>query len=83
VGNTRTRRSNCLDQSQPSSPRHNRHGGDYFFAPIAHVDAGPLAKPDEAAFVACTQRPWPYLNFGGILIGNPRSRLLTTDHRTP
>ena len=49
-------------------------------APIAYVDAGPLAKQTEAALVACTNRPWPYLNCVGTPIGNPRIRLVTTDH---
>ena len=49
-----------------------------FPAPGA-VDAGPLAKPDEATLKACTQRPWPYLNCVGTSVGNPRIRLITTD----
>ena len=49
----------------------------------ARVDAGPLAKPQEAALKACTQRPWPYLNCVGTPLGNPRIRLVTIDRLTP
>jgi hypothetical protein len=52
-------------------------------APSARLDAGPLAKPAEAALKACTQEPWPYLNCIGIPLGNPRIRLVTTDRLTP
>ncbi len=48
-------------------------------APIAHVDAGPLAKPAETAMKACTQRAWPYLNCVGTEFGNPRIRLVTVE----
>jgi hypothetical protein len=48
-------------------------------APTAHVDAGPLAKPAEAALKACTQRAWPYLNCVGTPFGNPRIRLVTAE----
>jgi hypothetical protein len=48
-------------------------------APTAHVDAGPLAEPAEAALKVCTQRSWPYLNCVGTPLGNPRIRLVTTD----
>jgi hypothetical protein len=47
------------------------------------VDAGPLAKPNEAVLKACTQQAWPYLNCVGTSGGNPRIRLVTTDHITP
>lgn len=53
-----------------------------FSAPGA-VDAGPLAKPAEAALKACIQRPWPYLNCVGTSVGNPRIRLVTTDRLAP
>ena len=49
----------------------------------APLDAGPLAKPAEAALKACTQRPWPYLNCVGTPLGNPRIRLVTIDRLTP
>ena len=52
-------------------------------APIAHVDAGPLAQPAEAALKACSQRAWPYLNCVGTPFGNPRIRLVTTDRMAP
>jgi hypothetical protein len=48
-------------------------------APTAHVDAGPLAQPAEAALKACTQRAWPYLSCVGTPLGNPRIRLVSTD----
>ena len=47
------------------------------------VDAGPLAKPDEAVLKSCTQRPWPYLNCVGTPLGNQKIRLVTTDRLTP
>jgi hypothetical protein len=47
------------------------------------LDAGPLAKPAEAALKACTQLPWPYLNCVGTSLGNPHIRLLTTDRLNP
>ena len=49
----------------------------------ARLNAGPLAKPAEAALKACTQRPWPYLNCVGTPLGNPRIRLVTIDRLTP
>ena len=52
-------------------------------APSARLDAGPLAKPAEAALMACTQQPWPYLNCIGTPLGNQRIRLVTTDRLTP
>ena len=48
-------------------------------APSAQVDAGPVAKPAEAAMTACNQRPWPYTRCVGTEFGNPRVRLVTTD----
>jgi hypothetical protein len=54
-----------------------------FLAPGGAVDAGPLAKPDEAVLKTCTQRPWPYLNCVGTSVGNQRIRLVTTDRLTP
>lgn len=53
------------------------------FTPGSPVDAGPLAKPDEAALKSCTQRPWPYLNCVGTSLGNQNIRLVTTDRLTP
>ena len=49
----------------------------------ARLNAGPLAKPAEAALKACTQRPWPYLNCVGTPLGNPRIRLVIIDRLTP
>ncbi|MBI4366401.1 MAG: hypothetical protein HY543_06255 [Deltaproteobacteria bacterium] len=46
------------------------------------VDAGPLAKPAEAAIAACAQRPWPYLRCVGTQFGNQRIRLVTTERLT-
>jgi hypothetical protein len=43
------------------------------------VDAGPLAKPAEAAIKACVNQPWPYLHCVGTPFGNPRIRLVTAD----
>lgn len=54
-----------------------------FVAPGTPVEAGPLAKPVEAALKACTQRAWPYLNCVGTPLGNPRIRLVTTDRLAP
>lgn len=51
-------------------------------APSGAVDAGPLAKPNEATLKSCVQRPWPYLNCVGTSVGNPKIRLVTTDHLT-
>ena len=48
-------------------------------APAAPVDAGPLAKPAEAAMKACVNQPWPYLHCVGTPFGNPRIRLVTTE----
>ena len=48
-------------------------------APTAHVDAGPLAKPAEAAIKACVNQPWPYLHCVGTEFGNPRIRLVTVE----
>jgi hypothetical protein len=48
-------------------------------APTAHVDAGPLAKPAEAAMKACVNQPWPYLHCVGTPFGNPRIRLVSID----
>jgi hypothetical protein len=51
------------------------------FAPGAPVDAGPLAKPAEAAIKACVNQPWPYLHCVGTPFGNPRVRLVTVDRQ--
>jgi hypothetical protein len=47
----------------------------------ARLDAGPLAKPTEAALKACTQQPWPYFN----CVGTParKSAHPVGDHRPP
>ena len=50
-------------------------------APSAPVDAGPLAKPAEAALKACTQRAWPYLNCVGTEFS--RIRLVSSERLTP
>lgn len=52
-------------------------------ATSARLDAGPLAKPAEAVLKVCIQQPWPYLNCVGTPLGNPRIRLVTTDHLAP
>lgn len=49
--------------------------------PSAPVDAGPLAKPAEAALNACVGQPWPYLHCVGTPFGNPRIRLVSIDRR--
>ena len=54
-----------------------------FSSPSATVDAGPLAKPAEAALKSCVQRPWPYLNCVGTEVGNQKIRLVTTERLTP
>ena len=48
-------------------------------SPTSLVDAGPLAKPDEAVLKECVQRPWPYLNCVGTPVGNPRIRMIAID----
>jgi hypothetical protein len=48
-------------------------------AASAPVDAGPLAKPAEAALNACVDQPWPYLHCVGTEFGNPRIRLVATN----
>jgi hypothetical protein len=52
-------------------------------AESARLNAGPLANPAETVLKACIQKPWPYLNCVGTPLGNPRIRLVTTDHLTP
>ncbi len=49
-------------------------------APAETVTAGPLPAVTSAAMHACAERPWPYLNCVGTRFGNPRVRLVTTDH---
>lgn len=49
------------------------------FAPSGPLEAGPLAKNDEAALKTCTSRPWPYLNCVGTSVGNQKIRLVTTE----
>jgi hypothetical protein len=51
-------------------------------APIAPVDAGPVAKPAEAAMKACNNQPWPYLYCVGTEFGNPRVRLVAAERFT-
>jgi len=48
-------------------------------APAAHVDAGPVAKPVEAAMKACVNQPWPYLHCVGTEFGNPKVRLVAAE----
>ena len=48
--------------------------------PTAKVTAGPLPAAASASMHACAERPWPYLNCVGTPFGNPRIRLVTTDH---
>jgi hypothetical protein len=49
-------------------------------APGNPVGAGPLPQAAETTLRACTQQAWPYLNCVGTPHGNPRIRLVTTDH---
>jgi hypothetical protein len=51
--------------------------------PTAKLAAGPLPVAASASMYACAERPWPYLNCVGTPFGNPRIRLVTTDHLTP
>ncbi len=44
------------------------------------LDAGPLAGPARGTLKARIERPWPYLNCVGTPFGDPRIRLVTTDH---
>jgi hypothetical protein len=44
------------------------------------LDAGPLAEPAQSALKACTERPWPYLHCVGTPFGDPRIRLIPTEH---
>lgn len=48
--------------------------------PTAPVAAGPLPAAAAASMHACAERPWPYLHCVGTRFGNPRIRLVTTDH---
>ena len=48
-------------------------------APVAKVDAGPIAKPAELAMAACAQRPWPYLRCVGTEFGNQKIRLVASE----
>ena len=52
-------------------------------APTAQVDAGPLAKPAEAAMKACVNQPWPYLHCVGTPFGNPHVRLMRSERLAP
>lgn len=47
--------------------------------PTAQVNARPALKHGNA-MPDCVERPWPYLNCVGTAYGNPRIRLVTTDH---
>jgi len=47
----------------------------------APVDAGPIAKPAEAAMKACVNQPWPYLHCVGTEFGNPKVRLVSNERR--
>lgn len=55
----------------------------FLSAPGGRLDAGPLAEPAQSALLACTERPWPYLNCVGTPLGNPHIRLVTTDRLAP
>jgi hypothetical protein len=48
--------------------------------PTEPVTAGPMPAATAAAMHACADRPWPYLNCVGTRFGNPKIRLVTTDH---
>jgi len=48
--------------------------------PTEKVSAGAVPAATAAAMHACAERPWPYLNCVGTRFGNPRIRLVTTDH---
>jgi len=50
------------------------------FGASAGVSAGPLPASQASAMKTCADRPWPYLNCVGTPFGNPRIRLVTTDH---
>jgi hypothetical protein len=49
-------------------------------APGAQVSAGPMPQAASAEMHACADRPWPYLRCVGTPFGNPKVRLVTTDH---
>jgi hypothetical protein len=51
-------------------------------APAAHVDASPRPVAEAAQMLSCAQRPWPYLRCVGTPFGNPKIRLVTSDHIT-
>ncbi len=43
------------------------------------VDAGPMAKPVEAAMHSCVNQPWPYLHCVGTQFGSPKVRLVSVE----
>lgn len=47
--------------------------------PQVGLDAG-SARPAATVSKVCAQMPWPYLHCIGTPLGNPRIRLVTTDH---
>lgn len=51
--------------------------------PTTEVAAGTMPSPIAKAMHACASRPWPYLNCVGTPFGNPKIRLVTTDHFPP
>ena len=49
-------------------------------SPSERVTADPMPQATADAMHACVERPWPYLHCVGTPFGNPRIRLVTTDH---
>ena len=52
-------------------------------APTVPVTADPMPAADAVAMHACASRPWPYLDCVGTKYGDPKIRLVTTDHFQP
>ena len=52
----------------------------FLLAPGSSVSAGPMSKTENAKMHACADRAWPYLNCVGTPFGDPKIRLVTTDH---
>ena len=48
--------------------------------PGEQVTAGPMPQATAEQMRACASRPWPYLRCVGTPFGNPKIRLVTTDH---
>jgi len=51
--------------------------------PTTKVAAGTMPPLVAKAMHACADRPWPYLHCVGTPFGNPKIRLVTTDHFPP